>query len=130
MTGPEARRFVRYASVGAIGTAVQYGTTAMLVSLRACEVVVASCAGAIAGAGVNYLLNYHVTFRATGAHCTTALRFFSVAVPGIAINGALMWLLSHRGGWPWLPAQCMSTVIVLVMTYTANSLWTFRMRRR
>ncbi|WP_416372102.1 GtrA family protein [Burkholderia pseudomultivorans] len=83
-----------------------------------------------AGACVNYLLNYHVTFRATGAHCATALRFFSVAVPGIAVNGALMWLLSHRGGWPWLPAQCMSTVIVLVTTYTANSLWAFRIRRR
>ncbi|VWB67976.1 hypothetical protein BPS26883_03217 [Burkholderia pseudomultivorans] len=130
MIGPETRRFVRYASVGAIGTAMQYGTTAMLVSLRACDVVVASCTGAIAGAGVNYLLNYHVTFRAVGSHCATALRFFPVAALGIAVNGVLMWLLSYRGRWPWLAAQCMSTGVVLVTTYTANSLWTFRIRRR
>lgn len=130
MIGPEARRFVRYASVGAIGTAMQYGTTALLVLLRAGDVVVASCTGAIAGAGVNYLLNYHVTFRAADSHCVTALRFFTVAALGIAVNGALMWLLSYHAGWPWLPAQCMATVIVLVTTYTANALWTFRLRGR
>lgn len=122
-------RFVGYACVGATGTAMQYAVLATLVSLHALGAVAASCIGAIAGAIVNYGLNYRFTFRATGAHHRTAPRFFAVAVAGIVINSALMFAFTRWLRLSWLPAQCITTGCVLLLTYTASSLWTFRVHR-
>jgi putative flippase GtrA len=122
-------RFAGYACVGAMGTIVQYLVLASLVSTHLLGAVAASCIGAVAGAIVNYLLNYRFTFRSTTPHRKTAPRFFTVAAAGLCLNGLLMFILTHWAGLPWLLAQCMTTAGVLVLTYTASSVWTFRARQ-
>lgn len=120
--------FLAYACVGAAGTCVQYAVLSALVLLDACGAVLASALGAIAGACVNYLMNYRITFRATASHGKTAPRFFVVAAAGVALNSSLMFALIHRINAGWLVAQCVTTACVLIFTYGANSLWTFRAR--
>lgn len=122
-------RFAGYACVGAMGTLVQYAVLASLVSTHLSGAVVASCIGALAGAIVNYSLNYRFTFRSTSPHRKTAPRFFAVAAAGLCMNGLLMFVLTHWARVPWLVAQCMTTAAVLVLTYTASSVWTFRARQ-
>ncbi len=119
------RRFLGYACVGAAGTSVQYAVLTALVWSRMSGAVAASCLGAIAGAIVNYILNYRVTFRATGPHSRTAPRFLMIAVAGIAVNSTLMLVLTRQLSLSWLSAQCFATACVLLLTYTASSLWTF-----
>lgn len=123
------RKFVGYAGVGATGTAVQYAVVAVVLAAHATGAVTASCLGAVAGAIVNYGLNYRFTFRATGPHRRSAPRFAVVACAGIALNGVLMATLTRLAKLPWLPAQIVTTGCVLLLTYTASSLWTFRTRR-
>lgn len=123
-------RFAAYASVGAAGTAAQYAVLSALVLFHACGAVVASGFGSITGAVVNYILNYHFTFRTTASHNKTAPRFFTVAAIGIALNSVLMFVLIHRLPLGWLAAQCITTACVLILTYGANSLWTFRTCKR
>ncbi|HTH58620.1 MAG TPA: GtrA family protein [Paraburkholderia sp.] len=123
---PAMLRFAGYACVGAMGTAVQYLVLASLVSLQVVDAVAASCVGALAGALVNYWLNYRFTFRSTRSHRETAPRFFAVATAGLGLNGALMFVLTHWVHLPWLPAQLATTACVLVLTYTASYVWTFR----
>ncbi|HTJ95423.1 MAG TPA: GtrA family protein [Pararobbsia sp.] len=125
MTRAGFRQFVRYAIVGAAGTATQYAVLGMLMSLHVCEVVLASGCGVIAGALVNYALNYRITFRATTPHRRAAPRFFAVAGAGLGINSALMYGLAHRLGMPWLFAQVLTTACILVFTYVASLRWTF-----
>jgi putative flippase GtrA len=125
----QIRRFVGYACVGVAGTAVQYAVLSALVLVHACTAVVASALGAVAGAVVNYVLNYRLTFRATRSHREAAPRFFAVAAVGVVLNSALMYLLIHRFAIAWLLAQCITTACVLILTYSANSLWTFQTRR-
>lgn len=108
---------------------MQYAVLAALVSMRVCGAVAASCAGAVAGACVNYILNYRFTFRASGSHSRTASRFLMVAVAGIALNSMLMYVMVGRLNLPWLPAQCLATACVLLLTYTASSRWTFHSGR-
>jgi putative flippase GtrA len=122
-------QFVAYASVGAIGTAVQYSALFVLVRTGTFQAVAASCVGAVAGALVNYTLNYHVTFRSSEPHRTIAPRFFFIAVSGISTNSLLMSLLVHGLHMPWPTAQCATTICVLVVTYTTNSLWAFQTRQ-
>ena len=119
-------RFAAYVCVGATGTLVQYLMLAALVSMHMLGAVAASCVGAVAGALVNYYLNYRFTFRSTRPHRKTAPRFFFVAAAGLALNGALMFVLTHWTRLPWLLAQCATTGCVLMLTYTSSSIWTFR----
>lgn len=118
-------RFMAYAFVGAAGTFAQYAVFSSLVLVHACGAVLASGVGAITGAVVNYSLNYRLTFRATASHKKTAPRFFSIAATGVALNSALIFALIHRLQIGWLTAQFITTACVLILTYSANSLWTF-----
>jgi putative flippase GtrA len=121
-------RFCTYACVGAAGTGVQYLLLAALVSTHSLGPAVASGLGAVAGALVNYLLNCRFTFRSTGEHRTTAPRFLIVAAAGVGFNSALMDLLADRLRVPWMAAQLITTACVLALTYSANSVWSFRSR--
>jgi putative flippase GtrA len=125
----ELLRFIGYAFVGAGGTAVQYAVLASLVFVKLSGAVTASCIGAIAGAVVNYLLNYRFTFKASGSHRRAAPRFAIVAGAAIALNGALMAALTHHLSVAWLPAQAATTLCVLLFTYAASACWTFRAER-
>ncbi|MEX3933649.1 GtrA family protein [Paraburkholderia phymatum] len=122
-------RFAGYACVGAIGTLVQYLVLVTLVSVHMLGLVAASCVGAVAGALVNYYFNYRFTFRSTQPHRKTASRFFTAAAASLGLNGALMFALAHWTHMAWLPAQCITTGCVLVLTYTSNAIWTFRIRQ-
>jgi putative flippase GtrA len=119
------RRFLIYAAVGATGTACQYAILILLVQGGLSRPVPASAAGALAGAVVNYALNYWITFESQASHLQTASRFALIAVAGIALNTGLMHLLIVPLALNYIMAQILSSAAVLVLTYSANALWTF-----
>lgn len=120
-----AAQFLTFALVGAIGTMVHYGVLFAGVDLLGWAPVLATTAGAICGAIVNYILNYHVTFKSKRAHAAASPRFFAIAGVGVLINGAIVGL-AVRAGLHYLLAQIIATGVVLVFGYLANRAWTFR----
>lgn len=118
-----------YAAAGAVGTACQYALLILLVQSGMAAPVPASAAGALVGAIVNYGLNYWVTFKSQAGHLQTASRFGLIAVAGIALNTGLMHLLTVPLALNYLLAQVLSSAAVLVLTYSANALWTFGSKR-
>jgi putative flippase GtrA len=76
------------------------------------------------GAVVNYLLNYHLTFRSRSSHQVVAPRFALVAVLGAVINASLVLGLVRLGAH-YLAAQVAATLFVLVAGFNANLRWTF-----
>lgn len=124
-----AYRFVKYVLVGVMGTAVQYVILIALTASNHTDAVFASTYGAVAGAAVNYLLNYRLTFRSEAGHTRAAPRFFCVAAAGMAVNAALMGALVDRLHLHYLIAQFFSTGCVLIIGFVVNSLWSFRARR-
>lgn len=118
-------RIVRYGAVGAIGTLAHYAILVGLVSMHLATPVAASMVGAVAGALVNYILNAKYTFQHT-RHAQALPKFALIAIAGAVMNGALMKIMIDKLGLHYLVAQVLATVIVLGVTYTANSLWTFR----
>jgi putative flippase GtrA len=121
-----AREFTRYAAAGAIGTAAQYLTLGALVRIAGANAVLASTLGMIAGAFINYVLNYRYTFGSSQRHRESMPRFFFVAAISLAINGAAMTVLTAVVGWHYLPSQIIATGLVLVSGFVANRVWTFR----
>lgn len=122
-------RFVRYVGAGGIGTLCHYLILVLLAGVFAVPPALASVAGALVGAGVNYLLNYHFTFASDAAHAVTLPRFLVVAGVSATLNGAGMWFATTRLHLYYLVAQLGCTAVVLVIGYLLNSVWTFRSGR-
>jgi putative flippase GtrA len=118
-------RAIRYASVGAIGTVVHYVTLTTAVEVFHQPVMLATTAGSLLGAIVNYILNYHFTFASKAAHAYTFPRFVTVAALSAGLNFVGMWLAVQVLKIHYLVAQLACTFAVLVFGYLLNKLWTF-----
>ncbi len=117
--------FVRYAGAGGAGTAVHYGTLAVSVELLGTSPTLGTAIGALTGACVNYVLNYHLTFASNAPHRRTAPRFFVIAALSAGLSAVVMWCAIHRLHVHYLVAQLCCTALVLVMGYALNRVWTF-----
>ena len=125
LPSPMAPQFMRYAGAGAVGTAFHYAVLIGLVQLARVDAVVASTAGAIGGALVNYALNHRYTFASDRAHRHALPRFALVAGGGIALNAIVMAAVLAFAGPHYLVAQVIATGVVLAAGYLANRAWTF-----
>ncbi|MBB3934375.1 Putative flippase GtrA (transmembrane translocase of bactoprenol-linked glucose) [Aureimonas phyllosphaerae] len=118
------RRFFAYALVGGAGTTAHYGLFLGLLSLTA-PVLLASCAGYVLGAVVNYWLNRSVTFASQHPHREAAPRFLAVAAFGLVLNLSIVTLLVGWARWQPLSAQIAATAFCLFATYALNARWSF-----
>jgi glycosyltransferase involved in cell wall biosynthesis len=121
--------FIRYVGAGGVGTLCHYMLLGLLVSVFGARPALASVAGALLGASVNYILNYHFTFACDMAHRVTVPRFAVVAAISVALNGLGMWFATSRLGLHYFVAQLGCTGLVLVIGYLINAAWTFRSHR-
>jgi putative flippase GtrA len=119
-------QFLRFAGVGAIGTAVQYAILTVLVELAGIQPTLASGIGFVGGAFTNYYLNYRFTFQSERRHWYAAPRFFTIAAAGLGLNTLFMTIGTGFLGLHYLIAQCGSTAIVLLWNFSASKLWVFR----
>lgn len=117
-------RLVLYALVGASGTLVHYLLFLTLLGVDA-PVLLASLAGYVAGAVVNYALNYRLTFASHRPHSEAAPRFFTVAGLGLILNLAIVAVLHQGATWHPLAAQLCATALCLLATYALNARWSF-----
>ncbi|MGI4856723.1 MAG: GtrA family protein [Janthinobacterium lividum] len=120
------RALLTYAAVGAAGTAAQYVVLFALLHAGLAQAPVASALGAVVGAIVNYFLNHAITFSGQASHRDALPRFALIALLGavfsyLAMKGIMAW-----GGVPVLLAQLVVTAALLVLTFAANALWSFR----
>ena len=122
----QLHRFLRFAAVGALGTAAHYALLLVLVEGAGVDPVAGSVAGFLLGALVNYTLNRTLVFRSDRAHAEALPRFLAVAGVGLGWNALLMYILVDFAGVHYLLAQILTTAILLVWHYLGNALWTFR----
>lgn len=121
------RSLVIFVLVGGFSTAVQYVLMGLFIWLLQWPVVYASGAGFAISAIVNYCLNARLTFRSKGQHRSTLPRFVVTAGLGLALNSVLLAFLT-RQGLAIVPAQILTTLVVLLWNYTLSALWTFKNR--
>ena len=119
------KQFIKLSGVGVVGTAAQYVILFVLVQFAGANPVVASTAGMVVGAFVNYYLNYIYTFRSSKAHFDAMPKFFSVAAVGLFLNGLIMQFFISYFALPYIFAQLIATGLVLLWNFAANRMWTF-----
>ncbi len=115
----------RYAMAGGLGTLSHYAVLAGLVEVGSVSPTVATTFGAMTGAVVNYWLNYLFVFGSSKSHLETVPKFSAVALLGAATNASGMWLLNETQGMHYAVSQIVCTLVVLLLGFTLNRLWTF-----
>lgn len=81
----------------------------------------------------SYVLNRRWTFRSSDRKIVAqAIKFFSVATVGLALNNAIFYLINAPTllGWPDVSALFVATVVVTFWNFFANKYWTFRVSKR
>jgi len=116
----------RYLLAGGAATVGHYTTLILLVEAGALDPVPAALAAFLVGGTISYTLNRRITFRSTRPHREAAPTFIAVAGVGFLMTGLLMDLLVNRLQLPYLPAQLLTTGLVMVWTFAASKFWTFR----
>lgn len=120
------KQFLRFASVGVVGTTVHYSVLLVLVELLNISVLVATAAGFVLGALTNYILNYHFTFNSRKKHSDAMTKFFAVALMGLGLNQVIMWVAVGILFINYLLSQVVATLVVLFFNYLANRSWSFK----
>lgn len=123
-----AAKFMKFSGVGAVATALQYLILIGLVQLAAISATLASAIGFVVSAVVNYLLNYHFTFSSRECHREASVKFVAVAVMGLIGNTSIVRLGTEVWDVHYLLAQMVATIVVVLLTFTGNYVWTFRPR--
>ena len=118
-------QFVNFACVGAVATALQYLVLIVLVQFGDIRPVLASGLGYAAGAGINYLLNYHYTFASQRSHSRAMVKFLTVAMIGLLLNSLIVAVATDTLSLHYLLAQVIATGLVLMWNFVANRVWTF-----
>ena len=121
-----ARQVFTFAIVGVAAAAGHYATLVMLVELFGTDAVAASLIGFAVGGLISYPLSRSLVFRSARGHAAAATSFVAVAAVAFALDGVLMAWLIGRLGLHYLPAQVLTTLVLLTWTFTANRFWTFR----
>ena len=119
------RQFVRFAGVGCMSAIGHYGLLILLVQVAHADAVLASAAGALLGAVINYFLNYHFTFQSSKKHHESIAKFIVVAAVGLGLNTLFMWIMVNLLGLHYLLSQVATTGLVLIWSFVGNRFWTF-----
>jgi len=111
---------------GGIATACQYATLILLVEATRVNEVAASALGYAAGALVNYVINYYLTFASKARHLPTMIKFFAVVLIGLGLNTLIMYLGHAVIGLHYIAAQLLATGVVLVWNFIGHKFWTYQ----
>lgn len=125
LNSDNTRQFILFATIGAVGTGGHFLTLVLLVEFAGLSAVWATTAGFVVGALINYVLNYHLTFKSDKAHREAMLKFFIVALVGAGMNMLIMYIGVDVMAQFYLLVQVAASSVVLLWTFSANKLWTF-----
>lgn len=122
-----SRQMSAFLIVGSIAAVAHYGALIALVEIFGWQAVPATLVGFLFGGTTSYLLNRRHVFATDRSHGEAIWRFSLVAGVGFLLTWGLMSLFVNRLDLPYLPAQLLTTGLVLFWSFLANKLWTFKM---
>ncbi|PVE22551.1 polysaccharide synthesis protein GtrA [Microvirga sp. KLBC 81] len=120
-----SRQFAAFFGVGLAAAVAHYGLLILLVEGGGFHPVPATLAGYVAGGLVSYVLNRRHTYQSSRPHREATWRFAVVAFVGFLLTWFLMHAFTVWIGGPYLPAQVITTGVVMLWSFMAHKIWTF-----
>jgi putative flippase GtrA len=120
------RRLVRYGVVGLASATAHLGTTLLLVESGVTRPIIATNIGFALSVVVSYLLQRAWVFRSNRPHLQAFPRFLSVVAASAALNAAIVGVGHEILRVDYRLAQLVALVLIPIVNFTGNRLWTFR----
>ncbi|MBN1585407.1 GtrA family protein [Candidatus Uhrbacteria bacterium] len=121
-------QFVRFCAVGFVNTGVDFSVYLALTRLTDFwngHLVAASAVGFSLAVLSSFFLNTFWTFRCSGTGWPRRIgRFFAVAVGGLAVSSATVWLVVSLGVWDVI-AKVAAVVLAMAWNFNMQRRWTF-----
>jgi putative flippase GtrA len=122
------RSFCLYVICGGGGVLVDFCLFALLINFGI-NYQFANACGYLAGTLLSFVLNRRFTFQVFDDPYGRLFKFLSVAMTGFLASWGLIVVLVEMLSIPPLAAKLIVLVVVVVLQFTLNSLWTFKARR-
>ncbi|MBA4344296.1 MAG: hypothetical protein C0423_19325 [Methylibium sp.] len=119
-----------FALVGIVATGLQYVLMAVMIHGFDWQALPAGALAYVGSAVFNYLLSRRFVFRSQARHAVAGLRFAVIVVVGLGLNSMLLHLGTVWLEWHWLPAQGVSTALVMFNNFLLAKFWAFDRCRR
>lgn len=75
---------------------------------------------------VNYIIQYHWTFKATGSHKRFFGRYIFVTLITMCLNAGLFWYFHEEMHLPYIFSQLIATGLVFITNFIINYFYTFK----
>lgn len=121
-------QFLRFAIVGAIGTAVHYTILIALVEGWRLDPVIATTIGFAVAATLGYLLHHHYTFKVRHKLGHGLTGYYFTVTMGLVVNGWIVAMLI-RWGAPYMIAQVVGSSVVMLWNFFVSRAIAFRERK-
>lgn len=120
------QQFIKFSVVGFSGLLVDFGVTYLLKEVARVNKYIANSVGFICAATSNYILNRIWTFQSNDPEITRQyFTFIIIAVVGLAINNAVVYLLNDRVKWNFYLSKLIATGVVTLWNFFMNYYITF-----
>jgi putative flippase GtrA len=116
----------RFAAVGIAATLTHVLIVTVLIDGLDFRIAgIANGFGALAGSLVSYCGNYFWTFRSSGPHLRSLIRFVAAYGAVSAFNGLIMFAAADMAGVPYLLPLLFSVAATPLLTFLLNRFWVF-----
>ena len=120
-------KFIKFGIVGVSGVVVDFGVTWLLKEQLRLNKYIANSAGFTFAVLSNYVLNRIWTFHSADPNVGAQFaKFTIVALIGLGMNNAIIFLLTERKGVKFYPAKLIATGVVMLWNFGANYMFTFK----
>ena len=119
-------KFIKFCLVGFSGVFVDFGITYFFKEVMKFQKYYANAIGFTTAATTNYILNRVWTFQSKNPHVVLEFsRFFIIALIGLGINSAIIWLMNGKFKVNFYLSKLVATVIVTGWNFLINAYFTF-----
>jgi putative flippase GtrA len=119
-------KFVKFCLVGFSGVFVDFGFTYFFKEVVKLQKYVANAIGFTVAATTNYVLNRIWTFNSHNPQIALEFsRFFLIALIGLAINSAIIWMMNEKFRVNFYLSKLVATLIVTLWNFMINAYFTF-----
>jgi putative flippase GtrA len=119
-------KFIKFCIVGFSGVFVDFGITYFFKEVLRFQKYFANAIGFTIAASTNYILNRTWTFHSHNPQVVMEFsRFFIIALIGLGINSAIIWLMNGKFKVNFYLSKLVATVIVTGWNFLINAYFTF-----
>lgn len=120
-------KFLKFGIVGVSGVVVDFGVTWLLKEQLRLNKYIANSTGFACAVVSNYVLNRIWTFHSADPQVGIQFaKFTLVALVGLGMNNAIIYLLTERRGVKFYTSKLVATGVVMLWNFGANYLFTFK----